>query len=461
MDKKVNVISDIEHELEVTLAYDEIKPEIEEAYKEERKTIHIDGFRKGKVPMPMLKKMFGEAIEYKASEKISNKKFWDIVEADNLKPISTPTLLDINFEMGKELSFKVRYEVKPKLALKDYKGLEIEKIIFEIKDEDIDREIEQMVKMHSSYEETDVVSDTNHRIVTDLQRYDDEGKPVEGSTSNNMVIDLSDEKVNPQIPENATGKKVGETFDFVFRDDRPSLKEEEKEEYKYTGTITKIEKMVAPEINEEFVKKISQNKAATIEEFKGQLRENISNYYTAQSENMYTNNLLSEIVKNNDFTAPKGYVEFLLSKLVETEKGNAQRQGHKNFNELEARTHLYDRAEWNAKWQIVLENLVEAESIKVDDSDLEKLAKDEAVKLGISEDKLLKYYKDSNRADQLLEDKVIEFLKENNTPKEISAEEKAKQDQEKADEAVAKKPKKTVKKTKTKKAEEKNEKEEN
>ncbi|MDA3861388.1 MAG: trigger factor family protein, partial [Melioribacteraceae bacterium] len=80
MEKKVNEIAKTEHELVVTLTYDEIKPEIEDAYFKERKKISIDGFRQGKAPLHIIKKLYGESIEYQAAESISNKKFWDIVE---------------------------------------------------------------------------------------------------------------------------------------------------------------------------------------------------------------------------------------------------------------------------------------------------------------------------------------------------------------------------------------------
>ena len=118
METKINVISEAENELEVSLSYDEILPEIEEAYKEERKNISMPGFRKGKVPTSMLKKMYGEAIEYKASEKIANSKFWNIVDEMGLKPISTPQLVDIDYDFGKKLSFKIKYEVMPQIEVK-------------------------------------------------------------------------------------------------------------------------------------------------------------------------------------------------------------------------------------------------------------------------------------------------------------------------------------------------------
>jgi trigger factor len=150
---------------------------------------------------------------------------------------------------------------------------------------------------------------------------------------------------------------------------------------------------------------------------------------------MLTNNLLGEVVKNNDFTPPSGYVSSVHKRMVEIEKENAKRYKNPNFDENAVSEYYKPRAEWNAKWQIILENLAEVENIKVEDSELEELAKIEAETTGISVAKLVKYYKDTNRIEMLLEDKVIKFLKDSAKIKEIDAEEKINEKKEKSNEA--------------------------
>lgn len=422
MEIKVNQIADSVQEVEVNLTYEEILPEIEKAYEEERKNIVIDGFRKGKAPLSLIKKFYGEAIEFQASEKIANKKFWDIVDKENLKPINTPVLSDIDFVKGSKLFFKVKYEIKPKLQLKNYKNLEIEKPIFKVKEEEIEKEIDYLLKPHLKYEIADVVESKNYRITVTLQRLDNSNLPIIGQRSENILIDLSDEKVNPQITQSALGKKVGEKFHFNFVDEHFHGEELHREEYNYEVEINKIEKIAEPELNEELIKKITNEKAATLDEWKELLRKNFENYYTSQSENIFINNLLNEIVKNNDFNPPPGFVENLLQRYIEIEKENAKRY-KQSFDEKAAMEYFKPRAEWNAKWQIILENIAEIENIKVEDADLENLAKEESEKTGISINKLLKYYKDTNKADSLLEEKVINFLKENTKIKEVDADE--------------------------------------
>lgn len=434
MDYKLNVISDYENEVEIKLEFDDILPEINEAFEAERKTISHPGFRKGKVPTSIIKKLYGEAIEYKATEKIANKKFWDIVDEKKINPISTPVLSDIKYSPGEQLEFKVKYEVKPQIEVKDYTQLEIEKPVFKVKDEDLDKEVNYLLKSSATFEESEVIENEDYRIQVDLQKLDDNGNPVVGQKSSGLTIDLSDETVNPQIRQNAFGKKMNETFNFEFVDEHFHGEEKHTETFKYSAEVVKIEKIILPEANEEFIKNISKNKATSLDELKTQMRENYEKYYEKQSDNIFINSLLDTIVKNNDFTAPPGYVDMLTERMAEAEIENAKRQQQRVPQKADLMKNLKPRAEWNAKWQIILEKICEKENITVDDADLEKLAAEEAEKTGISTDKLMKFYKDTKRSETLLEDKLIEFLKTNNTAKEIDAEKRVKEKKGKSDE---------------------------
>lgn len=424
METKVNIISDAENELEVSLTYDEILPEIEAAYKEERKSISMPGFRKGKVPTSMLKKVYGEAIEYKASENIANKKFWDLVQEMDLKPISTPQLVDIDYEPSKKLAFKVKYEIMPQVELKDYKGQDIEKPVFKVRDEDIEKEVNHMLKAKATYEEAEVVED-NARLTLNLQRVDKDKNPIEGQRSENIKVELDDPKVNPQIVLNSKDKKVGDVFDFVFVDEHYHGEELHKEEFNYSAEIVKIEKVVLPEVTEELVKEISRNRASSLEELKAQTKKNFEEYYTSQTENIFTNQLIDKVIKNNEFTVPKGYVELLLNRMVENERENAKKYKMPNFDDKAVRQNLAARAEWNAKWQIVLENIARIEELKVEDADLEEMAKAESERTGLDVEKLIKYFKDSNKTETLIEEKVVKFLKDNNNIIEVDPDKKS------------------------------------
>ncbi|MFH2032539.1 MAG: hypothetical protein ABIJ40_18225, partial [Bacteroidota bacterium] len=210
----------------------------------------------------------------------------------------------------------------------------------------------------------------------------------------------------------------GDKFDFTFVDEHKHGEETHREEVKYEVEVQKAEAIVYPEPSEEIIAEISNKKAKTLDEFKSQMKDNYVKYYERQSENTLVNNLLNALVENNPFDVPQGYVEYLLGKMIEGERENYKKY-KMPIDENNLRESLKPRAEWNAKWQIIMENLAEQEKISVEDSDIEKIANEEAQKTGISVEKLIKFYKNSNRKESFLEEKIITFLKENNKVVEV------------------------------------------
>lgn len=432
MESKIIKVSDCENEVEVTLSYEEIQPEITEAYNKRRKEISMDGFRKGMVPMPIIKKVYGQAIEYGESENIANTKFWDLVKEQNIKVLSTPKLKDLNYEPSKSLSFKISYEVTPALDLKDYKNLKIEKPVFTVKDEQIESEFNYLLRSNSTFEPAELIADKQFRITVSLEKINEQGEVEPGSKSKDTPILLNDEKVNPELIQNAIGKKLGESFEFTFTDEHKHGEETHKIEYRYKATINRIDKIVPPELNENFVKKFSNSKASTVEEMKQLIRDDIEKYYSNQSEHIYSSSLFDKIITNNDFKAPEGFVKLISKRLLDAEKETARTHRRNIPDDKTMIEQLKPKAEWNAKWEIILDNLARIESVTVSDQELEELAEQEAAKTSITKEKLLKYYESSNRKEQLLEDKIVKFLREENPPVEVNADE-ASQTEEKSE----------------------------
>jgi trigger factor len=216
LDIKINDVNTSEKELEVTLTYDEIKTDLEKEIKKKLKDIQIAGFRKGKAPLSFVKKLYGDALEYEASEKVANTKFWEIVKEKDLNPIDTPVITDIKFEPQSDLYFKIKFEILPQIEIKDYKGLEIEVPKVEIRDEDVEYEIKSIQQSNREMQDVEEVGDSRDYVLTvNIVRVDENGNVIEGTSSEKIQIDLSNERVQPEILENAKGKKVGESFSFT------------------------------------------------------------------------------------------------------------------------------------------------------------------------------------------------------------------------------------------------------
>ena len=428
MEYKINDLSLSEKEVEITLAYDEIKNDVETEVKKQTKNIQISGFRKGKVPMHLLKKMYGDALEHEASEKVANNQFWEIAKEKHLHPIGQPSLTDIKFKPGEDLYFKVKYEVYPHLDVKDYTGNEIEIPDFQVKDEEVDTEIEYILKTNSTNEAADIVGeDRNYLLGVEITRTDGNGEIIEGTKPENIQIDLSNERTQQEIVDNSKGKKAGESFNFSFNNDHTEKDENGNDKivaevFHYTVLIKEIKKIITPELNEELIKKVTKDKVSNEADLRVDIKKDLQSYYDQRVEDLIQDKLIGIIVDKNEFTPPNTLVSNILEEFVKDEEESSKKQGYKKFDRTEASNRLRKSAEFNVKWFLIKNAIEKKENISISDDELTELATKDAEKTGIAVDKLVNYYKSSNYGEKLIDKKVYELLKEKNIIKKVDPE---------------------------------------
>jgi trigger factor len=434
LESKINVLNDSLNELEVSLEYSEFKNEIEKEVVKKSKTIQIQGFRKGKAPISIIKKMFGDALEHEASEKVANDDFWKQVKEKDLKPVGEPRLVDLDFKPGEKLAYKVQYDVIPAIDVKDYTGIDIEIPDFNVKDEEVESEIKYIKASNAEYVEAEVVEDKETQITVDLQRVDDAGNDMPGMKSENIQIDLQNPNVNADLIEKALGKKTGESFDFVFTD-KIKVKDDEDsnaqaaEIFNYRATIKAIKKTTLPELSEELVKKITKDRFSSEAELREDIKRDLQSYYEQQVASITQNRIAEKILENNPFKAPRTLVHNMVHHLMEDEEEKAKKEGRK-FDHHEAHHRLEKTAEWTVKWFLVKSEIAKKENIEVTDAELKELAEKDAEKTGISIEKLMNYYSSSNYTDKLLDKKLFDFLTEKNNIKKVDPVELSKKEQE-------------------------------
>ena len=418
MEYNVVDLSSSEKEVEIKLQYDEIKDEINEEVKKQTKKVQLPGFRKGKAPLSMLKKMYGDSFEYEASEKIANSFFWKMAEENQFKPIGQPTMTDIKFEHEKELSFKVKYEIIPVLAVKNYKDLSFEIPDLIAGEDEINKEIDYILKSNKTLEDSEVVLDNNFTIDAEILLVKKNGQELIDSKPEKMQLDLTAEGIAKEIVENAKNKKVGESFNFSFKDEHKHKLEDGTEdthieEFTYKVNVLGIKKVVLPELSEELIKKATRNKVSTESELREEIKKDIQNYYDQQIEEMIRVKLVSEIIKKNDFVPPKSLVNNILEEYVKSEEEKAKKSKYP-FNKDETRKRLLKSAETEVKWYLIGNEIKKNENITMTDEDLTELAEKEALKTGLPIEKIVNYYKTSNQSERVVEQKLFEFLKSNN-----------------------------------------------
>lgn len=433
MEYNVVEINSSEKEVEIKLQYEEIKKDIDDEVRKQVKSIQVPGFRKGKVPLPMIKKMYGDALEYEASEKIANSFFWKIADEKQLKPIGQPSLTDLKFEPEKDLTFKVKYETIPTLNVTGYKNLSFDIPEYIVSDEEIEKEISYILDSNKTLADADVVEGKQYVIDSEIILTEKDGEAISDSKPEKMQIDLSAPGIAQEFIDNANGKKVGESFSFTFKDEHKHKLEDGTEEihnqsYAYLVNILGIKKVVLPELNEELIKKVTNDKATTEDGLRDVIKNDIQNYYNQQVEEITRVKLVSEIIKNNDFNPPQTLVKNILDEYVKNDEEQAKKSKYP-FNKEESKTRLLKSAETEVKWYLIKNEIQKLENISITDDDIKELAEKDSEKTGIAVDKLINFYKSSNQTEKTLDNKLFEFLKSNNTINKVHPD-KLKENQE-------------------------------
>jgi len=423
LETKINVISESVNELEVIAAYDDIKSLLDENVQKQMKSIQIDGFRKGKVPPAVIKRIYGDSLEYTAAEKVANKLFWQIEKEQNLKPINEPALTDIDFKPNEKLTFKVSYEIFPKIEPQGYSGLEIEVPDYKVTDAEIESEVTRLLEANATYEDAETVEDEKYLLTADIFTADENGVSTGIKMESDYKINLTNKNINKEIFDNALNKHIGDTFSFSF-DEAHEHHDDVPHEHKkifYSVVIKNIQKIVYPELNEEFLKKVTHDKITTEAELRENIQKDLLSYYESSINDMAELKLEQAVLKNNSFSPPKVFIKNYLDHLVKDEIDNYKKK-KKKVNPEVIREKLALKAENSVKWILLKDKIIEKENIILSDERLKELSEENAEKMGVSADILLKHYQSDEMKNRLLMNEFYSFLKKSNTIKRIDPE---------------------------------------
>jgi len=411
---KLNEIDKTKQEVEFEIPYADLAPYFEKGYKKYQKKVEVPGFRKGKAPLSMLKRMYGDMIEQGSLEDVANDVFRDYLKENHVHPISEGALTDLNYEPKGTFTFKIVYEVLPEFELSKYKDFEVSKTVYNTDDKTIDDEIKYLRAKNSIYEETDK-SENNESVITmDVQRLDDTGIPIIGEHDKDVKFYLNDSQMNPDLKEQLKDSGVGEERVLT-------LKNPDGHEEKYKAKATKIEKVILPELNEEFFKKIYKDEIKDETGFRNKIKSDLEGIYKNVSEQELRNNIVNELIKLNEIPVPDAMVENILNTYIDDLKNkDPKRKLPPDFDVEEFRKTKRVEAILQVKWYLIRDKILHLEKIEVMDDDLEPLIEEDAKKYNIPADKIRSIYeKNEDVKYKLLDKKLLDFLIANANIKEV------------------------------------------
>ena len=421
--------------LKVQVEPEDYEAKVNEVIKDYKKKAKMDGFRPGKVPEGLIRKMYGRAIKIDEINKAVGEKLTEYIKNEDLNILGEPLpskekQQEINWDQDKTFEFAFDIGLAPEFEVKISKHDKVPYYNIKANDDLVDKQIESYQRRLGEFKDVEKVTENEEMLKADIKELDAEGNvKEEGLKKEDISLSLSvikDEGEQKKF-ENA---KPGDEVDIDLKKAYPSEAElssmlkVEKEELEnienfFRIKINEVKIFENAEINQEFFNKLyGEGQVTSEEEFKEKVKEELKEQLKPQSERKLAEDIKNHFVKKID---PKLPSEFLKRWLKESQQQNSKLSEEQIENEFP----LFER---DVKWDLIKNKIVKDNEINVEESEVIDLAKRMTLQqfqqygmMNFPEEQLEQYakqilQKDEDRRkiyEQKYEEKVIEHIKEN------------------------------------------------
>ena len=412
--------------LEIEAPAEDVDKRLNDAYRKYSKTLDLPGFRKGKIPLSVIKRQFGPAIQGEVVQEMVEEFYREASEAEGIQPVSQASIDDINFEEGQPLVFKASVDVRPEITVETYKGLKVTRPVFAVEDEHVEGRLRYMQEESATEQVVERAADLDDVVFADVEELDEGGSPLADHRSEDQSIRLfkTEDDKPTELAEQLMGISAGESREVTITrpvqddgddGDGGDYDEEPKEETATFRVMAKeIRERELPELDDELAQDVGG--VETLDELKTQIRDEMQAQYDQVIRQRVEENLIDALIEGNPFEIPDSMVENYLDGMVESYK-----QEHAgpdpDIDEDAIRESGRDQAERGVKRFLLLDAVADLENIEVTDDDLDKHLEEMSQRHSIEGPRLRQILSRTEQLDQIESElktqKTFDFLLDN------------------------------------------------
>jgi trigger factor len=426
--------------LQVTVPAGELGKRFSDRLDEIKDRVQLKGFRKGKVPVPHLKKMYGRSLMVEVLQDTVRETSNQALADRKLRPAMQPsvTLPEDQAEIEKvlagqaDLSYSMTFEVLPAIELADFKKLKLERLVADVDDEAVEKAISDLVDRSVTYTaEEGRAAATGDRVTVDFVGKID-GEAFEGGTAEAAPIVLGQGNFIPGFEEGITGAKAGEARDVAatFPADYP-VENLASKEASFAVTVKEVAAPSRPEVNDEFAKTLG---AESVAQLKDLVKQQIDREYANVARQKLKRELLDALEQAHEFELPPSLVDNEFAAIWQQLEANLKR-ADKTFadegkSEEETRAEYRKIAERRVRLGLVIGEIADKNDLKITQDEMRKALIEQARRFPGQEKTVYEYYEKTPGAlaelrAPIFEDKVVDFVLDKAKPadKKVSKDE--------------------------------------
>ena len=365
-------------ELVVEVKGDEFKAAVDAAFKKNIKKMTVPGFRKGKAPRKMVEKLYGEGVFYDDAINALYPAAYDAAVSEaGISPVDNPAV-EVTSVDSEGFEFKAKVTVKPEVEVKDYKGINAVKNVYNVTETMVKSEIEALRKQNQRIVDVDREAKSGDTVNIDYEGSVD-GVPFDGGKADGYDLSLGSNTFIPGFEDQLIGKKAGDECEVnVTFPEEYHAQELKGKAAVFKVKVNTVKEIQLPDADDEFAKDVSE--FDTLAELKADIKKKLKEQKNAQSESELESALVDKLLENTEVEIPA----VMISRKVDSMMAEfEQRLAGSGLNlntyiqymgtDLESFKKNYEsEAQKQVKTRLALEKIVELEKIVVSDEDTDK-----------------------------------------------------------------------------------------
>ena len=410
MQVSVETTSNIERRMTIGVPADKVDQEVEKRLQQTARTVKMNGFRPGKVPLKVVRRRFGDGVRQEVIGEVMRDSYMQALETEALSPAGWPRFEPKVMEAGKDLEFIAGFEVMPEPKLGDLADLTLEKPVAEIQAKDIDKMIDNLRRQQAENKEVKRKAKKKDILTIDFVGKID-GEAFEGGSAENHRLTLGSGQMIPGFEDGLIGAKADEeiTLEVSFPEDYQN-KDLAGKAATFDVTVNKVEEPQLPELNSEFFEKFGIS-VESEEDFRTEVEKNMQRELKNAINNKLKNRIVDGLLKTSELEVPKALAEQEINRLKE----DAVRQFGGQMDASQLPNEIFQaQAERRVKTGLIFQELIRKNDLKADEAQLDEKIQEIASTYQEPEEVIQFYKNDPQQKAQLeslvLEDAVVEFV---------------------------------------------------
>ena len=411
----IETISTLERRFNLVIPSAQIEKEVSARLQQLTKTVRMQGFRPGKVPLRMIASTYGPQVRSEVLGDAIQKNFSDTVAEQKIRVAGYPRIeakADAPAANDASFEFVATFEVYPDFSIGDLTTLKVERAATSVSDANVDSTIETLRRQRVKYEPVERKSAKDDRVTVDFVGLID-GVPFEGGSAQGFAFVLGGGQMLPEFDVNSMGLAAGESkvFALTFPDDYQG-KEVAGKSAQFTVTVNKVEGPIFPELDPTFAKSLGIADG-DIAKMKADVRANLEREVKKRLQNRVKSSVMQALYETVKIEAPKALIEMDVQRLVEQAKSDLVQRGIKHDMPLPPDL-FQEQAKRRVSLGLILNELVKSNGLEAKFEHVRAVIDEYAQSYEDPAEVVRWYYSDKQRLGEIeslaLEENVVQFI---------------------------------------------------